>query len=178
MKVAVAFIEHRFTVVMYPLLNAIPLGHARSKFHSGALAKRTFVTFVEDDHALTQPSTMALTAKALADFFDVGKEEATERTGEAAVVEGTVGESDGSPTEKNIEVKKGTLRSLRDLIWSVLVHVILSRAWCTNSLSGKRTSCSFWLVMLSSLLAFRIITAVTVAHDPKLRPLLCKRLTC
>lgn len=65
------------------------------------------MTFVEDNHALTQPSTMELTAKALADFFDVGEEEAKERAGGASEVEGAVEESYPPARQKNIEVKEG-----------------------------------------------------------------------
>lgn len=56
--------------------------------------------FVEDNHALTEPSTMSLTAKVLADFFDLGAEDGKEGTG------GTAASKGKDAFHKNVEVKK------------------------------------------------------------------------
>lgn len=40
-------------------------------YESSDLAKRTSVVFVDDDHALTQPTTMNLISKAMVDFFEL-----------------------------------------------------------------------------------------------------------
>ncbi|CAM9218050.1 unnamed protein product [Scytosiphon promiscuus] len=86
--------------------DVVPVTVTRSLVEgSRDLARRTFVTFVEDDHALTQPSTMALTAKALAEFFDVAKKESKEVAGFAAVVEGSAEKSRQPPPQEDIEVE-------------------------------------------------------------------------
>lgn len=68
------------------------------------MAKRTLAMFVEDDHALTEPSTMTLTAKALADFFDLkGPREETE--GIVTAGEAPTTETDQGRSQRNVEVK-------------------------------------------------------------------------
>lgn len=58
--------------------------------------------FVEDDHGLLRPSTMALASKTLIEFFDLG---------EGAVSKGDVVEEEEtrgrhvSPLQRNVEVK-------------------------------------------------------------------------
>lgn len=56
--------------------------------------------FVEDNHALTEPSTMDLTAKVLADFFDLVAGDGKEGT------EGTAATNDKCASQRNVEVKK------------------------------------------------------------------------
>lgn len=61
--------------------------------------------FVEDDHALTEPSTMVLTAKALADFFDLGGERSREGMGgTVAAGEAPTNETDQGTSQRNVEV--------------------------------------------------------------------------
>ncbi len=61
--------------------------------------------FVEDDHALTEPSTMVLTAKALADFFDLGGERSREGIeGIVAAGEAPMNETDQGTSQRNVEV--------------------------------------------------------------------------
>ncbi|CAM9546912.1 unnamed protein product, partial [Hapterophycus canaliculatus] len=94
-------------VIVHGLLDdVVPVAATRSLVEgSGDLARHTFATFVEDDHALTQPPTMALIAKALVEFFDVGKKEGIESAGGAAAVEEAVEKSHRSARQENIEVK-------------------------------------------------------------------------
>eukprot|EP00752_Nemacystus_decipiens_P010512 g9362.t1 len=62
------------------------------------LALRTSAMFVEDSHALVEPSTMDLTAKVLADFFDL-KAEDKEGT------EGTVAMNENDASQRTVEVE-------------------------------------------------------------------------
>ncbi|CAM9362077.1 unnamed protein product [Ectocarpus fasciculatus] len=71
----------------------------------GDLGECTFATFVEDDHALTKPSTMALTAEALADFFELDRREVAEGAEGAAAVDETNERRDQSPPQRSIEVE-------------------------------------------------------------------------
>lgn len=65
-------------------------------------AKRTSAIFVEDDHSLLQPSTMALVSKTLTDFLDLG--------GEAVAKRDVTAEEEAQgrnlpPLQRNVEVK-------------------------------------------------------------------------
>lgn len=61
--------------------------------------------FVEDNHALTEPSTMDLTAEVLADFFDLVAEEGREGR------EGIAAKKEKCASQRNVEVKKRWSRS-------------------------------------------------------------------
>eukprot|EP00903_Cladosiphon_okamuranus_P011593 g10903.t1 len=67
---------------------------------SGDLARRTFAMFVEDNHALIEPSTMDLTAKMLTDFFDLVAEK-----GKPGVEGIAPKEEDASPRNVEVEAK-------------------------------------------------------------------------
>lgn len=59
--------------------------------------------FVEDDHALTQPSTMNLISKALVEFFCLGQ--GAEETDATSTIEREAEEKDSPSSERNVEVK-------------------------------------------------------------------------
>ena len=74
------------------------------------LAKRTSAIFVEDDHSLLQPSTMALVSKTLTEFLDL--------RGEAVAKEDATAEEEKQwrtfpPAERNVEVKQSLTGDLK-----------------------------------------------------------------
>ena len=70
-------------------------------YRGSELAKRTSATFVEDDHALVQPSTMALVSKTLTEFLDLGGGAASK---EDAGTEGATRGGHSRPLQRDVEV--------------------------------------------------------------------------
>lgn len=88
-----------------PLLSPVLLTLCFAIVHwqcSSDLAKRTSVMFVKDDHSLTQPSTVDLTAKSMVAFYDLEGGGG----GMAASDGGQPEERDMLPSQKNIEARE------------------------------------------------------------------------
>lgn len=83
-------------------------------YPSSELAKRTSAVFVEDDHSLLQPSTMALVSKTLTEFLDLGEGAVPKEDG--ATEEETRG-GRSPPLQRDIEVTNPSLAWLAHMIY-------------------------------------------------------------
>eukprot|EP00904_Undaria_pinnatifida_P010181 jgi/Undpi1/6293/HiC_scaffold_20.g08777.m2 len=122
--------------------DVVPVASTRSLVEKRLeLAKRTSAIFVEDDHSLLQPSTMALVSKTLTEFLDL--------RGEAVAKEDATAEEEKQwrtfpPAERNVEesllAQGGKFvgeQVFTDVYWDTQRCGLTERDWWLRARAGR-----------------------------------------